>query len=275
MSVEYRTNELDLAEDGATEAEQEPESREYFGVPQYTCVLVGCIIAVTVVQLFAGLERSVDAAGFDKPLFARGEYWRLFTGAALHGGLLHIFFNSYAFYSFGRLFEFLSDRAHLAIVFLLAVIGGGFMSLLFMPDGRSVGASGGILGLVSYLAVYAFKRRRFVSAEFRKSLLLNIGFILVFGLLLYDIIDNFGHIGGLLTGAIYGLVQIPSDEYVDPRETGPVTRVIGLAALLFFVAVSVFSIYLIADPQRTAGPSGPFAALNEGAVSGQFRPASR
>ncbi len=227
--------------------ENEPERSEpeRFGVPLYTCILIACFIAVTVVQLYVGLEPSVLAAGFDKPVFSAGEYWRILTGAALHGGLMHIFFNSYAFFSFGRLFEFLSNRAHLAIVFLLAAIGGGFLSLVFVPEGRSVGASGGILGIVSYLAVYAFRRRQFVSAEFRKSLLMNIGFILVFGLVLYQIVDNYGHIGGLIVGAVYGLIQIPSDPHVDPRAASSLTEVAGLAALGTFIAVSAFSIYLI------------------------------
>lgn len=153
--------------------------------------------------------------------------------------------NCYAFYSFGKIFEMLSNRAHLAIVFLASAIGGGILSLIFVPDGISVGASGGIVGVIGYLAVYAFRRRRFVSAEFRKSLLTNIAFILVFGLVLFQVIDNYGHIGGLITGAVYGLVQIPTDEYLDPRDAGALTEGLGIAALGIYVAVCCFSVLLI------------------------------
>jgi rhomboid protease GluP len=130
-------------------------------------------------------------------------------------------------------------------LFLLSAIGGGVLSLIFIPDGLSVGASGGIVGLVSYLAIYAFRRRQFISPEFRKSLLINIGFILVFGLVLFREIDNFGHIGGLITGAIYGLLQISSDEYADPRVAGSVAEVAGLASLGIYVAACGFSVLLI------------------------------
>jgi membrane associated rhomboid family serine protease len=153
--------------------------------------------------------------------------------------------NCYAFYSFGKIFEMLSNRAHLAMVFLLSAIGGGLLSLVFVPGGTSVGASGGIVGLIGYMAVYSFRRRQFISPEFRKSLLTNVGFILIFGLLLYQVIDNYGHIGGLVTGAIYGLIQIPVDVYIDPREAGKFAEIAGIISLGIYLAACVFTILLI------------------------------
>ena len=215
-------------------------------LPYYTIVLVSSIAAVALVQFGTGLDASIVSAGFDKPAFLRDhEYWRILTGATTHGSIMHVFMNCYAFYSFGKIFEMLSNRAHLALAFVLAALGGGVMSLIFVPGGVSVGASGGIVGLIGYLAVYAFRRRQFISAEFRKSLLINIGFILVFGLVLYQVIDNFGHIGGLITGAVYGFVQIPTDEHVDPRKAGSSVEIAGIAAVGAYVAACCFSILLI------------------------------
>ncbi len=240
MSLQYQTEEDELrAAEPAQQAMRQP-------LPVYTIVLIAAIGAVFVVQMIAGLSQSIEAAAFDKPAFLRAhEYWRILTGAALHGGLLHVLMNCYAFYSFGKVFELLTNRAHLAIVFLLSAIGGGVLSLIFVPDGISVGASGGIVGLIGYLAVYAFRRRHFISAEFRKSLLMNIGFILIFGLVLFQQIDNFGHIGGLIVGAVYAFLQIPADDHTDPREAGNLTQIAGLAALGIYVATCVFSILLI------------------------------
>jgi rhomboid protease GluP len=159
--------------------------------------------------------------------------------------LLHVGMNCYAFYNFGRIFEMLANRAHLAIVFLLSAVGGGVLSLVFAPSVISVGASGSIVGIIGYLLIYAFRRRQFTSPGFRKSLLINIGFIIVFGLALYNVIDNFGHIGGLLTGAVYGLIQIPSDPHVDPRDAGSAVDAAGVAGLGLYIAACVFSILLI------------------------------
>ena len=244
MSLKYEGE----ADENLTDAETEVEATATAPtpIPVYTIILLVCIIAVMAAELYRGLEPAILTAGFSKPDFIfKHEYWRILTGAAVHGSLLHVAMNGYALYSFGRLFEMLSSRAHLAIVFMLSALGGGVLGLIMSPAGISVGASGGIVGLVSYLAVYSFRRRKFISPEFRKNLLINIGFILVFGLVLYQIVDNYGHIGGLIVGAVYGFLQIPSDEYVDPREAGSVTEVFGLIALGTYVATSVFSIYLI------------------------------
>ncbi len=240
MSLKYQTEQEEQQVDEPVEYVERPP------FPLYTVVLIVAIGAVFVAQMVAGLDISIAAAAFDKLAFRIShEYWRILTGATLHGGPLHVFMNCYAFYSFGKIFEMLSNRAHLAIVFLLAAVGGGVLSLIFAPDGISVGASGGILGIVSYLTVYAFRRRRFISAEFRKSLLMNIGFILIFGLVLYQQIDNFGHIGGLIVGAIYAFSQIPTDEHTDPRQASGFIEFAGIGALGIYLATCVFSILLI------------------------------
>ena len=240
-----------------TEFAPEEHGREQipFPIPVYTYTLLACIAAVFIAQFltssdpeFFTMDRFTAVyAGFDKRAFLNGEYWRILTGATVHSGILHVLLNSYALYSFGRLIELLSNRAHLAIVFILSALGGGLLSLLFNPDVTSVGASGGIIGFLSYLAVYAFKRRQFIAPEFRRSLLVNIGFILIYGLLMFNTIDNFGHIGGLIVGAIYGLIQVPSDEYVDPRQVGALARIAGVACVVLYTLTSILTILLLVN----------------------------
>ena len=240
MSLEYREESDDAVSD-----EVGSQSTEDVARPVYSVAILMGIAAVFLTQVYVGLdERQAFAAAFDKPLFRDGSYWLILTGATVHGSWVHAVMNSYALFSFGRIFEELSNRAHLATVFVLSALGGGLLSLAFAPEGSSVGASGGIVGLISYLAVYAFRRRRFISYEFRKSLLVNIGFILIFGLVLYQVIDNFGHIGGFLAGAVYGLLQIPSDESVDPRAASQSVDLVGLGALGLYLAACVFSILI-------------------------------
>ena len=215
-------------------------------MPIYTIVLIAAYAVVFFCEMGTNLDAAVTVAGFDKTAFLRShEYWRILTGAALHASIIHILMNSYAFFSFGRLIEMLSNRAHLAIAILLSCLGGGILSLIFQPNGISVGASGGIVGLIGYLAVYAFKRRDFISAQFRRNLLINIGFILFYGVVLMSNIDNFAHIGGLITGAVYAFVQVSADPHIDPREASGATQTAGLVAVGGYIAICGFAVLLI------------------------------
>jgi membrane associated rhomboid family serine protease len=214
--------------------------------PYFSYILIACLVAVTLCQMYAGLDESIDAAGFVKPDFLkRGEYWRILTGGVLHGGILHLYFNGQALYGFGSLIESISNRAHLATVFLSAIIGGGIVSLIFLPEGASVGASGGIMGLIGYLAIYGYRRERQLPPDFLKSMLINVGFIAAFGIVAYQIVDNFGHLGGLITGAIYGFVQIPKDLHKNPRSVGTVAETFSLIALGIFIFTCILSVLLM------------------------------
>ena len=253
MSLQYE-RELEAVETPAGDAETEAEMQRAESVfPLYSVILIVCLVVVTVAQfavdgieaLIFGGEKSILLAGFVKPLFIDGQYWRILTGATLHGGLMHLAFNCYALYVLGKLVEVLSNRAHLAIVFLLSVVGGGILSLYFLPENASIGASGGVIGFLGYLTVYGFKRRKLLSNEFLKNMLFNVGFIAVFGIFILPNIDNFGHLGGLMTGAIYGLIQIPSNLYKDPREVGNAAKLIGAAALGIFILTCVFAVFVM------------------------------
>jgi membrane associated rhomboid family serine protease len=141
--------------------------------------------------------------------------------------------------------ENLSNRAHLAIVFVLSVLGGSLLSLFLMPDAQSIGASGGIMGLIGYLAIYGYRRKQQLPPDFLRSLLINIGFIAAFGLIAYQIVNNAAHLGGLITGAVYGFLQIPRDLNVNPRTVKPITEAIGLVFLGIFVFISILTIFLL------------------------------
>src|SRR5437867_6615609 len=100
---------LDVQQPDREEAEQ--PAPIISSTPIYTYILIGSIAAVFIAQLLfgdalnslsisalAGDDRSAMAAGFVKPFFLRyHEYWRILTGAAVHGGLIHVVMNCYAF----------------------------------------------------------------------------------------------------------------------------------------------------------------------------------
>lgn len=214
--------------------------------PYFTMVLLGSIIAVFVAQLSAGLEESVLAAGFVRnDIESNGQFWRLLTVGTLHGGVLHVFLNGNALYGLGGLVEYLSNRAHLAIVFVLSVLGGSTASLVFGPFEYATGASGGILGIFGYLLIYAYRRKQQLPPDFLKNLLVNVAFIAGFGIIAYQLVDNFAHVGGFLVGAVYAFLQVPRDLAADPRKTNSVIGILGIVAIAVYIFCAAFAIFRI------------------------------
>jgi len=231
-------------------------SKGILTVPYYSLILVFCLVAVTIAQLqterseswlLFGSE-SAQVLGLVKPLVWEGEWWRILTSATLHGIFpLHLYFNAQALYGLGSLIEKLANRAHLPTVFLLSVVGGGIFSLFFMPSITSIGASGGIMGLIGYMAVFGFKRKRQLPPGFLRSVLLNIAFIGLFGLVAYQFVDNFAHLGGLVTGALYGLIQIPVKQDANPRMSVFAAEILGALSIAIFIGTAVFTIITLTD----------------------------
>lgn len=241
-------------------ADDSVEVRASLVFPVYSVVMIAFIVAVFGAQLYydvygGGLRGvpSVYIAGLVKADLDYGEYWRLLTSEVLHGSIVHIALNMFAFFSIGRLFETLSNRAHLAIVFVLSAIGASLVSYSFMTGtSPSIGASGALCGLLGYLTVYGYFRRKLLSSSFLNNMLLNIVVIAIIGIgVNYSrqqggpMIDNFAHLGGLLAGALYGLVQIPADTAVDPREVSGTTELAGTAAFGIVIATCIFTIGLL------------------------------
>lgn len=257
MGIDYQEEK----EESADDQEMQNVKRAEPVIPYYSIILIACIVIVWIIQiafvpgetLLLGGGESVLRAGFVKQLFLQNdEYWRILTGGAMHGGLIHLAFNGYALYVLGKLIEVLSNRAHLAIVFILSIIGGGILSLVFLPEFPSIGASGGIIGFLGYLTAYGFKRRKLLPESFLKNMLFNIGFITIMGVIIIPqmsservSVDNYAHLGGLLVGLIYGFIQIPKDLYKDPREAGSFTKILGYISIGIFILTSIVTILLL------------------------------
>jgi membrane associated rhomboid family serine protease len=250
MSVSYadpRDEPPQNAEPPSDEGNDEGAVRASPAIPYFTLALTVSLIAVYLTQVATGINDSISLADSNHLLIRGGEYWRLVTGATMHSNetILHVFFNCMALYNLGGAIEYLSNRAHLAIVFLFAVAGGGLLSLFLMPGSSAVGASGGIVGLLGYLAVYGYKRRRLLPRSFLRTMVLNIFILAGMGVIFYQFIDNGAHFGGLLVGACYGALQIPSDLHRDPREVDGVTAALGYITLIAFIGFAILTILVL------------------------------
>jgi rhomboid protease GluP len=145
---------------------------------------------------------------------ADGQYWRFITPIFLHIGVLHLFVNMYSLYAIGPAVERFFGTPRFIAQYLLSGFAGVIFSLAFSPY-PSAGASGAIFGLLGSLGAFLYAHRdlfgKFGRVQLRQIVLvamLNLGLGLMPG------IDNWGHLGGLLAGALLTLLVGPRYEVV-------------------------------------------------------------
>ncbi len=76
--------------------------------------------------------------------------WQLFTYLFIHGGLLHIFFNMFVLWMFGKDLEYEWGKNEFLFFYFICGIGSGLITVLFSLNSivPIVGASGAIYGLL-------------------------------------------------------------------------------------------------------------------------------
>lgn len=183
-----------------------------------TTTVLGAIAVVFLLQISYGLQASIVDFGLD-PTLVVAEPWRLVTSIFMHGGLAHLMINGIVLWSFGRHIERLmgTDR-FLTVLFAAAIASSlGFaVSGYFFGIGPAVGISGGLYGMVAFLAVV--RPQVTVLAFFFIPLRIRQA-VMFFGAL--DLVNFFahaagyylpliggfasaGHLSGLVTGLVFG-----------------------------------------------------------------------
>jgi rhomboid protease GluP len=231
--------------------------------PTVTYVILGFTVFVYLLQL-AGLylfqQDIVALLGMKiNSLIRAGQVWRLITPVFLHDstlpyGLLHIGFNMYALYLFGRGLEARYGHVRFALLYFLSAYAGNVLSFLVSPN-PSLGASTAVFGLLAAEGMFIIQNRQLLGNRAGRALM-NILYMAGINLLIgfsTTGIDNFGHIGGILGGLIFAWFGgphwklegfSPSIKLVDERE-GHGALSGTTAVLLFFIPLTALGWFWI------------------------------
>ena len=166
------------------------------------------------------MEVLIDFGAKVNVFILNGQYWRLFTAMFIHIGVFHLLFNLYALYAIGPLVEGYFGHLRFTIIYILAGLFGSLASYAMTPA-ISAGASGAIFGLFGAVTVYFLKHHQNFGKRGR-AMLQNMAFILVINLAFGVVgrgIDNWGHIGGLIGGAVIAWGLLP--HYQPPAVIRP------------------------------------------------------
>ncbi|WP_370380460.1 rhomboid family intramembrane serine protease [Catenulispora sp. GAS73] len=161
---------------------------------------------------------------------AHGEWYRMITSAFVHIlpnqpplGPMHILFNMLSLWMFGVVVEQQIGKVRYIAAYLLSALGGSvFCYYLTAPYTQSIGASGAIFGLIGLYFVLS-RKLHFDPLGGRRQLV-----IAVLWLVLASRFTSWqGHLGGLVTGAVIGLVYVYA-----PRARQVAVQAAGLVAIL-------------------------------------------
>lgn len=153
-----------------------------------------------------GHEQLVEYGALFPILVHDGEPWRLVSYAFLHGGLLHLFLNSYFLFLVGPILERSLGSVRFALLYVAAAAGGGIGgTLVQFPLQPLVGGSGALFGMMGAAVAVDMRRGRhlleFLHHPAGRQWLVLITINLVIGFLI-PFVSNAAHIGGLVAGFV-------------------------------------------------------------------------
>lgn len=144
-----------------------------------------------------------------------GDWWRLLSSMFLHGGIMHLILNIYGLVIAAIFIEPLLGRIKFAILYVLSGLCASLSSIWWYSNTISVGASGAIFGLCGgVLGLFLINAYPKESKSLFGLLGVFAGINLLIGLVAGGI-DNAAHIGGLLSGAIIGILLYKIDNSIS------------------------------------------------------------
>ncbi|XP_074304030.1 RHOMBOID-like protein 3 isoform X2 [Silene latifolia] len=136
--------------------------------------------------------------------------WRLITCIWLHGGLVHLSLNILSLLVIGIRLEQKFGFVRIGVLYLVSGVGGSVLSALFLGRYMSMGASGAIFGLLGAMLSELLVNWTIYNNKVVVLLVLVLLIVpnFVLGIIPHLHVDNFGHLGGFLTGFLLGFVVL-------------------------------------------------------------------
>jgi membrane associated rhomboid family serine protease len=213
--------------------------------PVVTYILIGICVAAFVGELAGGASTTGSGFGGSKLFLdgalrgsdvANGDYWRVVTAGFLHAGFPHLLFNMLSLWILGSMLEPAVGQLRFALIFFVSLLAGSFGALIVTPDSLTVGASGGIFGLMG-AAVVVMRNRGINPMESGIGIWIGLNLLITFTVANISI---GGHIGGLIGGALaaFVLFDLPSSFRVPPAMANLLCAGLGGAAVVGSIVVA-------------------------------------
>jgi len=225
------------------------KQRRYW--PVATLALMALCIVVFIMMTLAGGSNNSDVllnfgASYG-PYLKRGDDWRLVMPMFLHISWFHLAVNMYALYLLGPILERIYGYARFSLIYVGAGMASSWLSMT-MSRNIAAGASGAIFGLAGAMLVTGRLYPEVVPPRwkmaFGKGMVLLIVLNYAIGLSMRNVIDNWGHTGGLAGGILLALLIPPPLAY---RSHKWAILAVPKQAVILPIAVVLLSMVATAD----------------------------
>jgi len=182
-----------------------------------TAIIIGANILVFIAMVISGVNilgpgsETLLKWGADfRPSVLEGQWWRLLTCCFLHIGIIHLLVNMYALLYIGVLLEPFLGRLKFTLAYFLTGILSSLSSIVWNEATVSAGASGAIFGV--YGLFLALLTTQLIHPAVRKPMLKSMVWFVILNLSIgfSGLVDNAGHVGGLVSGLLMGYAYYPS-----------------------------------------------------------------
>jgi membrane associated rhomboid family serine protease len=191
------------------------------------------VVPALAIALFVGPSTDVGVlmrSGAMVRGLVTAEPWRLVSCIFVHVGTVHLVVNVLGLWFLGRLAEGLFGRWRLVAIFGISGLVGSLASWLASPAGMSAGASGAIFGVLGALLVELTWQRKRYRGAWSRGIWGSLALVTVAQVAVgffYPVTDQWAHGGGLVAGALLGVVMSPHLRVA--RAIEHVARVVAIA----------------------------------------------
>lgn len=189
-------------------------------IPVTISMIVICILVYLWMVIQGGSTNTavlIHSGAKYTPLILQGQWWRLLTAGFVHIGIEHLVINMITLYFLGMYVETLFGHLKMLIIYLVSIMTGNLLSMLFQPvQGISAGSSTGLFGLFgAFIMLGIIFRENVVIRQMARQFVILVIFNLAADFMMPGI-DIAGHLGGLLGGFLSaGMLGSPKIGKID------------------------------------------------------------
>ncbi len=203
----------------------------------YTIIAINVLVFLAMYLFGQGSMDTATLVNFGaafRPFILEGQYFRLITSGFIHIGLLHLLFNNVALYFIGPQVENMFGKGRYLIIYFVTILFASLLSLLFIGDSISAGASGAIFGLLGALLYFGYHHRAYFGNAIFSQIIPLILINLMIGFSVSGI-NNAAHIGGLISGVMAAAAVGIKYKTNDFEQKNAIIMLVLFATFLIFI----------------------------------------